>query len=109
MTTGQITKSRTKPRNILRGIVPTSDTFDDPQPTSLGNATDGNFSTETGAGTKVLGGAGTVGQYTFDLGSIKTVIVGARVSVSQNASATIRVLADSSDDNNTWRTMTNIG
>jgi hypothetical protein len=107
MQQGIITKSRSKPRNILRGIIPTASGFDTP-PSNLERCTDGNLSLGTGAGTKAIEGAGTVGELVFDAGSVKTLLLGGRVGLSQNASATIRVLIDSSDDNITWRTSTSI-
>jgi len=102
-----IAKQMDDRRNVLRypngplspaaPIVPTADTFDT-NPTNLERTTDGNFDTATGDGSKVLGGAGTVGQLIYDLGSVKTVTVGGKVGLSQNGSATVRVLVDSSQN-----------
>lgn len=75
-----IAVSRVKPRNILKGIVPVASTFDT-APTNLANCTDGNITNPAGTGTKAMSAAGTIGALTFDLGSVKTVLIGFRVGV----------------------------
>lgn len=74
-----------KPRNILRGATITFDGFDDANPTSLENATDGNATTSTGVGTKILGATGDVGNFYIDLGSVKTILFSAKIGVSSSA------------------------
>jgi hypothetical protein len=87
MQTGQVTKSRSKPRNILRGIIPTADTFDTP-PTNLENITDGNITTVTGVGTKNMEGGGTYGQIIFDLKTNKYITISGHVGLYSSAGTT---------------------
>lgn len=87
-------------RNIARGILPTVSTWDT-NPTNLANATDGNPTTATGAGSKVLGGAGTVGYITLDLGRLTNIIFGAKIGQSTTAS-TVSCYSEWSTDNSTW-------
>lgn len=72
MQQGIITKARAKPRNVLRGVVPTATTFSTP-PTDLANCTDGDNTTKTGIGEKETTGGSVYGYLTFDLGSSKLV------------------------------------
>jgi len=71
-------------------------------PTSLENITDGDMSTVSGQGTSVVAGAGAYGKLVFDLGSIKTVLVGARVGVWASAGSQY-VWVQSSDDGTTYK------
>lgn len=100
MQQGIVTKAKSKPRNLLRGLTPSQDTWDTP-PSDLANATDGSFTTVTGVGTKVLGGAGTVGQLIYDLGASKTVIVGGKVDLYASTGSS-NILLDVSEDNVTY-------
>jgi len=101
MNTGKITKSRSKPRNILRGIIPTADATWDTTPTSLENTTDDNNTTTTGTGTKVVSGANPVGSIIYDLGSSKNVMVTVKCAAWTSAGA-IRQTIDGSEDNITY-------
>lgn len=105
MQQGIVTKSRTKPRNVLRGVVPTQDTFTT-IPTNLERCTDGDYTTATGAGSKVMDGSGTFGNLIFDMGSIKTVLVGARVGMWADKGTTTLYISGS-DDNITYRVISN--
>lgn len=87
--------------NLLRGIVPTISSWD-VDPINLANSTDGNFSTATGIGSSTEAGTfGTVGTFTFDLGSIQTVIFGFKFGMDASAG---NAVAHSivSDDNITF-------
>ena len=89
------------PVNILRGIVPVASIWDT-DPTDLENCTDGNVNTVTGTGSNVMAAAGTYGNIIFDLGSVKTVLVGIRAGIWSTASNTLVYIA-ASDDNITYR------
>lgn len=99
MQTGQVTKARSKPRNILRGITPTASTFDN-NPTNLSNSTNGDYSDGTGTGNKVLGGAGVIGEIIFDLGTTKTVLLGGKIAMWSTANSTYAYAAASEDRTN---------
>lgn len=88
------------PINILRGIVPVASVWGT-DPTNLQNCTDGDMSTVTGIGSKVMGGAGQYGQLVFDLGIIKTVLLAGRIGLYSTA-ATTTCNIQSSDDNITY-------
>lgn len=105
MQTGIITKSRSKPRNVLRGILGIADATWGVAPTNLANVTDGNKDTVSGTGTKTLSGSGNIGYITFDLGSIKTVLIGGKIGVWSTANG-ITAYLQVSDDGNTYRTTT---
>ena len=70
---GGVTKARNKPRNVLRGIVPTASAWDT-APTNLDRITDGDYTTETGEGSKASGG-GAYGYLSFDLGASKLIMI----------------------------------
>jgi hypothetical protein len=99
-------------RNVLRypngplspaaPIVPTYTGFEDAPPTNLENATDGDITTCTGVAQKILGYAATGGTFVFDMGKVRTVLVGFILGVKTTASA-IQIFIDSSDDNITYR------
>lgn len=95
-----------EPKNILRGVVPTASGWGT-APTNLANCTDGDLSTVTGTGSKVMGGAGDYGYVVFDLGSVKTVLVGFRVGL-WSTSNTASVYVDGSPDNVTFYSTTNV-
>ena len=63
--------------NRVLGIVPTVANWDT-DPTNLERATDNDWTTVTGTGQTALLGAGDVGQLIFDLGVIRTVLIGAK-------------------------------
>lgn len=86
--------------NIFRGITPIAALFTT-NPTTLSNTTDGDFSTVTGTGTKVMAAGGSWGTLTYDLGSVKTVLMGARVGLWTSASSCY-IFFESSNDNITW-------
>ena len=86
--------------NVLKGKLGVASVWDT-NPTNLINMTDGNVTTVTGTGTKVIIAAGDIGIVTFDLGSIKTVMVGARVGLWRSA-GTIYIGVEVSDDNINW-------
>lgn len=78
--------------NILRGIVPTA-SYWSTTPSNLANCTDGSLSAATGTGSRVVPGpvqqsseGAIYGTITFDLGSIKTVLLGARVGMWRTSS-----------------------
>lgn len=87
--------------NALRGITPVSTIFTT-APTTLSNTTDGDFSTVTGTGSKAVTGAGNYGRLSFDMGSTKTVLMGARLGLWSSANASYAFF-ESSDDGSTWR------
>lgn len=86
--------------NVLKGKLGIASVWDT-DPTDLVNMTDGNITTVTGTGTKAILAAGDIGIVTFDLGSIKTVLVGARVGLWRSA-GTIYIGVEVSDDNINW-------
>jgi hypothetical protein len=100
-------------RNVLRypngplspaaPIVPTYTGFEDAPPTNLENATDGDITTCTGVAQKILGTAGTGGTFVFDMGEVRSVLVGFILGVKTTAS-TLQLFIESSDDNITYRT-----
>ncbi len=70
-------------------------------PTNLVNATDGSFSTVTGTGTINAGAAMFYGHLIFDLGAVKTFIIGGRVGIWSSANIVYAVI-QVSDDNNDY-------
>ncbi len=91
--------------NVLKGILPTFDTFD-VNPSNPNNCTDQNQASVTGYGSKVTSGAANVGNIKFDLGSEGTWLNVARIGLKTSA-GTIGVYIEASDDNNNFRQMTN--
>lgn len=99
-------------RNVLRypngplspaaPIVPTYTGFEDMAPTDLEKATDGDITTCTGVAQKILGYAAMGGTFVFDMGEVRTVLVGFILGVKTTA-ASIQIFIDSSDDNITYR------
>ena len=87
--------------NILKGKLGVASIWDT-DPTNLERATDGDIDTVTGTGSKVMDAVGNYGVLTFDLGSIKTVLLGARVALWSTNAGTY-IYAASSDDNITYR------
>lgn len=87
--------------NILRGILPVASGWTT-APTDLANVTDGDIATVTGTGSKNIAAGAVVGYLTFDLGSVKTCIVGARCGV-WSATGNSQLFIDSSDDDLTYR------
>lgn len=75
---------RASPTNALYGIVPTFTGFDDVNPNNLANATDGDITTSTGAGSKAVTGVANFGSFNFDLGSVKTVLVSGEMGLYCN-------------------------
>lgn len=70
-------------QNLVKGVLPIAiaSSWDTP-PTNLANATDGNIDTVTGTGTST--GKGIYGNYgviSFDLGSVKNILVGGKVGL----------------------------
>jgi len=93
-------KLESSPDNALRGILGVASGWGT-DPTNLANATDGDIDTVTGTGEKVMGGSGNYGIITFDLGSVKTVMVGGRFGLWGTA-GTQYIFPETSDDNITW-------
>jgi hypothetical protein len=93
---GGINKSRSKPRNILRGLTPVATGFDTP-PSDLPNSTDGNPNNPSGVGTTVKSAGAETGYIAFDLGSIKTVLVGCRIGMWATASVNNALYIDSKE------------
>ena len=87
--------------NVLRGILGVASGWDT-DPTNLANMTDGDLATVTGTGSKVVWVAEDYGRIVFDLGSIKTVLVGGRVGIWSTAGG-ITAYVESSDDNVNWK------
>lgn len=73
----------------------------DGAPDALSNATDGLMSTVTGTGNQSKAVSGDFGYYTFDLGSIKTVLVGGRTGIWSTAN-TVQICIEASDDDITY-------
>lgn len=107
-----IAKQLDERRNLLRypdgplaparPIVPTFGLFDAATPSNPENCVDGSMDTETGAGAKTLGTGSNFGYAYFDLGSIKNVLVMARIKASvSGAGGEVRLYIEGSDDNNT--------
>jgi len=94
-------KLESSPDNILKGLLGVAADWGT-DPTDLENATDGDLAIVTGTGVTIKGAGGTYGTLTFDLGSIKTVLLSGRFGLWSTASTT-RILAESSDDNITYR------
>jgi hypothetical protein len=68
-------------QNLVKGVLPVASSFDIP-PTNLANVTDGNVNTVTGTGTSTGKGAfGTYGIISFDLGSVRNVLIGGKVGL----------------------------
>jgi len=100
MNNGQISKARSKPRNILRGIVPSYTGFDTATPTNLEKATNGVISDPVGTGTRTVAGADYIGAFIFDLGSIKTFLFSATFSAWSDTSTYICYVSTSNDGTN---------
>lgn len=66
--------------NSAYGVLPVATIFDTP-PSNLSNITDGDLSTVTGTGTKVLGAAGTVGIIDITLPSPGIYLVGIKTGI----------------------------
>lgn len=106
MQQGVLTKSRSKPRNILRGIVPTADGWDTP-PSELANITNGNLESKTGVGVKSLSGAGVIGTIIFDMGSVKSILITSLINAwASTGSGQIDVQVKVSDDGTNWSSTT---
>lgn len=74
------------PVNRALGITPTFTAFTVLNPTNLGNASDGDWTTVTGTGTETVGAGGaTIGTFDFDLGAVYTVFVGGKVGMWTDA------------------------
>jgi hypothetical protein len=68
-------------QNLVKGVLPVASSWD-VIPTNLANATDGDVDTATGTGTSTGKGAfGTYGIISFDLGSVKNVLIGGKVGI----------------------------
>jgi hypothetical protein len=68
-------------QNLVKGVLPVASSWD-VDPTNLANATDGDINTSTGTGTSTGKGAfGTYGIISFDLGSVKNVLIGGKVGI----------------------------
>lgn len=61
-------------KNRAKGKLPVATTWD-VNPTNLANATDGDFDTVTGTGSRVLGAGGNLGFLTIDLGAVYNVFL----------------------------------
>jgi hypothetical protein len=85
--------------NRLLGVLGTVATFDT-NPTSLANATDGDFSTSTGEGNKTVASATTLGTITWDLGGTYDVELRAKIGVWSNTSSVAAQWFYSEDDSN---------
>jgi len=83
--------------NVLRGVLGVASGWGT-APTNLANCTDGDFTTSTGTGSKVLGAAGVVGELVFDLQSSKTLLVGIKAGIWASVGS-IQILVYSSEDN----------
>ena len=86
--------------NILKGKLGVASVWDT-DPANLENMTDGDLATVTGTGSKVMGAGGSYGHITFDLGSVKTVLVGGKVGIWSTA-GNIYCVLEQSDNNITW-------
>jgi len=73
-------------QDIARGMLPIASTFDT-SPPNLENITDGDVTTDSGEGSKVLAGAGVVGYISLDFGTPKTGLIMADVSIKSTAGA----------------------
>ena len=93
-------KLESSPDNALRGILGVASGWGT-DPTNLANATDGDIDTVTGTGNKIMAGAGTCGYIKFDLGSVKTALVGGKIAIWSTA-GTIYMYIDQSVDDITW-------
>lgn len=89
-----------KDNNVLRGILGVASVFG-VNPANLANMTDGDLASVTGTGSKVMGAQGNWGTITFDLGSVMTVLMGARIGMWTSASNAF-VFFESSDNNINW-------
>lgn len=108
-----ISKQMDERRNVLRypngplspaaPITPTVSGFDT-DPTDLGNVTDGDLTTASATGSKVMGASGVYGYLIFDMGSAKNVIISAKVGIWSTASTTSAYLETSPDGTN-WVTV----
>ena len=87
--------------NILKGKLGVASVWGT-DPANLENMTDGDIDTVTGTGEKVMGAAGFYGYIAFDLGSIKTVLLGARVGM-WCTTGSVYVYAQSSNNNINWK------
>lgn len=91
-----------KLKNVLKGLTPTLDYFDN-NPTDLENATDGDYTSVTGTGDKVLGGAGNIGAFIYDLGSPKLILLNGRAGFWATSGST-SVLIDAGITNQSYDT-----
>ena len=89
--------------NILKGKLGVASGWDT-DPANLERVTDGDIDTVTGTGNKIMGGAGFYGYITFDLGSVKTMLLGARVGMWSTAGTT-NIYFETSNDNITYRNL----
>jgi len=85
-TTAKLLAQNIRPTyNRLAGVTATFDTFDT-NPSSPGNMTDGDWTTETGYGVKSLAGvSGAIGKIYFDMGAPYPVLIIARANVSRSS------------------------
>lgn len=103
--------SLTKPVNLLRGVVPTTDFFGGTGgqvPTNLANATDGDPTTSTGEGIGVTTGATTVGIFIFDRGAANTnnpITIHTKIGAWVSTSSMDIYIASSTDGTNFYNSI----
>jgi hypothetical protein len=84
-------------KNLLKGITPTQELLDTPM-SDIPNSTDGSMLTQTGAGSKVLSGAGLAFKITYDIGSAKDIKFSGIMNLWVSA-GTLSVYLTASTDN----------
>lgn len=87
-------------RNRAKGRLPVAATWD-VNPTNLANATDGDFDTVTGTGSKAILGIAELGRITMDLGAAYSVNVRAKLGMWSTA-GNVYVTLYYSVDNIAW-------
>lgn len=103
---GLIKANPQPPSNKLQGLLGVADATWGVAPNGLANVTDGNRDTYSGTGTKTVSGAGNLGYITFDLGSVKTILVGGKFGIWSTANGITCFLQVSNTDSNYRTTAT---
>jgi hypothetical protein len=90
--------------NRAAGLIPTSVTFFDTNPTNLERMTDGDFTNETGEGIKSLSAPATIGIIAFDMGHAFPVLIIIHTNVHRTAGSDgyANLYVDESDDGTNW-------
>lgn len=95
-------------KNLLKDITPVATSWGT-APTNLNNITDGDITTASGTGFKTTTASGAVGAIIYDLGSVKTVILQAKMGIWTSSGSIAAFIKSSDDSFNTEKDSFTIG